>query len=527
MAERSSRSPGGRGAGIARRIRIVDTTTRDGNQSLWAARGLTTGMVEALGPILDRAGFHAIDFTSSTHLAVGVRFHRENPWERIARMRAVVTRTPLSAITTGMRFMSWERSPEAVMRLSMGALARHGIRRLQIAEPMNDTAAALGLARMAREEGIEQIVAAVTFTESPVHTDSLYRLAAKTLAADPAVDAVYLKDPGGLLTPDRAAALLPDLREAVGDKDLELHSHCTSGLAPQVYVLAAQLGADVLHTAIGPLANGTSQPSVTRLAANLATVDIDVDLDLSAIAEAEELLDGIARVQGLAPGTPTELDLTHRRHQVPGGMMGTLRAQLRDLGIADRLPAVLDEVAVVRAELGYPIMVTPYSQFVGSQAVLNVAAMQAGQPRWSRVPDEIVRYVLGHFGPPPGPVAEVVREAVAASPRRRELDRPPAEPALDDLRQQVAARLGRAVADDEVLLHTVLPPDQVASIAPGPAPRWIAPQWTPPSPAPERPVTTREEFIRAVQALPGWRSIDLTLGAETVSLRRDLPEEGS
>lgn len=523
MVEPHRRSPN-RG-----RVRIVDTTTRDGNQSLWAARGLTTGMAEALGPSLDRAGFHALDFTSSTHLAVGVRHHREDPWERIARMRAVVTRTPLSAITTGMRFMSWDRSPDAVMRLSMRALARHGIRRLQIAEPMNDTSAALRVARLAREEGIEQVVAAVTFTESPVHTDDLYRLAAKTLAADPAIDAVYLKDPGGLLTPERAAVLLPELREAVTGKDLELHSHCTTGLAPHVYVLAAQLGVDVLHTAIGALANGTSQPSVTRLAANLATVDIDVDVDLTAVAEAEEILDGIARAQGLAPGVPTELDLTHRRHQVPGGMMGTLRAQLRDLGIADRLPAVLDEIGVVRAELGYPIMVTPYSQFVGSQAVLNVAAVQAGQLRWSRVPDEIVRYALGHFGTPPGPLAQVVRDAVAASPRLRELDRPAAEPSLDDIRQAVAARLERDVDDDEALLYTVLPADQVAAIAPGPAPRWITPQWTQPGtaqPAPGGPpVTTREEFVRVVQALPGWRSIDLTLGTETVSLRRDRPEE--
>jgi oxaloacetate decarboxylase alpha subunit len=147
------------------RVRVVDTSTRDGNQSLWGATGLTTGMVEALGPALARAGFAAIDFTSSTHLAVGVRWHREDPWERVARMRAVVPQTPLSAITTGMRFMSWDRSPESLLRLSMRALVRHGLRRLQIAEPMNDTTAALTVARMAKEEGFEQVVTAVTFTE--------------------------------------------------------------------------------------------------------------------------------------------------------------------------------------------------------------------------------------------------------------------------------------------------------------------------------------------------------------------------
>ncbi len=143
------------------------------------------------------------------------------------------------------------------------------MRRLQILEPSNDAAAASKVARLAKEEGIEIVVAAVTFTESPVHTDDLYREAAAKLAKDPAIDAVYLKDPGGLLTLERTATLIPELRSAVGETPLELHSHCTTGVAPQVYVLAAQLGIDVLHTAIGALSNGTSQPSATKLVENL------------------------------------------------------------------------------------------------------------------------------------------------------------------------------------------------------------------------------------------------------------------
>jgi oxaloacetate decarboxylase alpha subunit len=494
-----------------RRIKLVDTSTRDGNQSLWGATGLTTGMVEALGTALERAGFHAIDFTSSTHLSVGVRWHRENPWERIARMRAVVPTTPLSFITTGMRFMAWDRSPESVLRMSMRAFARHGIRRIQIAEPMNDTTAALAAARMAKEEGLEQVVAAVTFTESPVHTDDGFRHAAKTLAADPAVDAVYLKDPGGLLTVERATTLIPALRAAAGDLSLELHSHCTTGVAPQVYVLAAQLGVDVLHTAIGALANGTSQPSVTRLAANLATLGIDVDVDLDAVAEAEALIARFAATQGLPPGQPTEYDLRFHAHQVPGGMMGTLRRQLDELRMPDALPAVLEEVTRVRAELGYPIMVTPYSQFVGSQAMLNVVG-----PRWSRVPDEVIRYVLGHFGTPPGEIAQVVRDAVAAAPRARELDRPPADPTIDEIRAQVAASLGRTVDDDEAVLRVVLPGDQLAAVErAGPAPAW----------SDSEPASTMSsaDFIRAVEAVPGWRRIEVTLGDEHVSLRREQP----
>lgn len=477
-------------------------------------------MVEALGPHLEAAGFVALDFTSSTHLSVGVRWHRENPWERIARMRAVTPTTPLSLITTGMRFMSWDRSPESVMRMSMQALARAGLRRLQIAEPMNDTGAALAVARLAKEEGIEQVVAAVTFTESPVHDDSLYANAAKILAADPLIDAVYLKDPGGLLTPERTRALIPELRLAVGDVPLELHSHCTTGLAPEVYVEAARLGVTVLHTAIGALANGTSQPSATTLVRNLAAVGIDVDINVEPLVEAERIIGVIAQSQGLEPGRPTELDLSYQQHQIPGGMMSTLRRQLNEIGQIALLPHVLDEVSRVRSELGYPIMVTPYSQFVGSQAVMNVLALRDGQDRWSRMPDEILRFVLGHFGIPVGEIAPEVLERAASSNRTRELDVPQAEPTREEVRGAVSRTLGRQVDDDEALLRTVLPVDQLEAMEEaGPAPMW--------SPDLAPAVTTAVQFIAAANALPGWRSIDVSLGDEHVSLHRPTDERSS
>ena len=490
-----------------RRVRLVDTSTRDGNQSLWGATGLTTGMVEAVGPLLDRAGFLAIDFTSSTHLSVGVRWHHEDPWERIRRMRAVVPETPLSLITTGMRFMAWDRSPESVMRLAMRSLVKHGMQRLQILEPSNDAAAASKVAQLAKEEGIEIVVAAVTFTESPVHTDNLYREMATKLAEDPAIDAVYLKDPGGLLTLERTATLIPELRAAVGETPLELHSHCTTGVAPQVYVLAAQLGIDVLHTAIGALSNGTSQPSATKLVENLSAVGIAVDVDLDALAGAERLIGRFAETQHLEPGRPLEYDLSVHRHQIPGGMMGTLRRQMAELRMPELLPRVLDEVALVRAELGYPIMVTPYSQFVGSQAVLNVMGLQSGQPRWSQLPDEIIRYVLGHFGATPGPIADIVIERVEAAQRTRELDQPLPNPTIDELRDRVTSSLGREVDDDEVVLRLVLPGDQLDAIT-RPAVAWRDP--------PESAST----FIDGVNALPRWRSIAVSRGTERVVLNR-------
>jgi oxaloacetate decarboxylase alpha subunit len=499
-------------------VRLVDTSTRDGNQSLWGVTGFTTGMVEALGPHLEAAGFVAIDFTSSTALSMGVRWNRESPWERISRMRAVVPTTPLSLITTGMRFMSWDRTPTSVMRMSFAALAASGVRRIQISEPMNDTAAAIAIGTMAKEEGIEEVVAALTFTESPVHDDSLYSRCAAVLATDPAVDRVYLKDPGGLLTPERTRKLVPEIQTALSGTPFELHSHCTTGLAPEVYVIAAQLGVEVLHTAIGALANGTSQPSALRLVENLDAVGIDVDIDVDALRRAEQVIDVVASSQGLPPGRPTELDLAYQHHQVPGGMMGTLRRQLQEIGQIGLLPHLLDEVRHVRAELGYPIMVTPYSQFVGSQAFMNVVAEQSGQPRWSRMPDEVLRYVLGQYGTPPGPLSDEVRERAAANPRTRELDQPVAEPTADEVRGRVRAALGHDVDDAEVVLRTVLPSDQVEAMhSAGPAPTWD----------PQHPQGVRDArtFVDAALTLPQWRSLDVELGEERVSLRRGAAEE--
>ncbi|MGY5014917.1 biotin carboxyl carrier protein [Streptomyces sp. 900105755] len=498
-------------------IRLVDTSLRDGNQSLWGATGLTTGMVEAVGPLLDRVGYEAIDFTSSTHLAMGVKFHRENPWERISRMRAVMPDTPLSAITTGMRFMSWEKASETVMRMALRLLARHGLRRLQIAEPMNDVDSLLRVARWAKEEGVERVVAAVTFTESPVHTDESYARNVRAYQASSYVDSVYVKDPGGLLTVERTRQLIPDIRRAAGDKSLELHSHCTTGAASHLYLAAAELGVDVLHTGLGPLANGTAQPSLENLLGNLDALGIPVRADRDAASAAAEILHAIADSQGLAAGEPTEYDLSFHVHQVPGGMMSTLRRQLGELRMLDRLPAVIEEVGRVRAELGHPIMVTPFSQFVGSQALMNVLATGSGQERYSRVPDEVARFVLGHFGTPQGEIAPEVAERVAALPRTQELAVPPAERSLAELREEYGRRAGRELPEEELLLRLVLPQDQVdAMLAAGPAPRW-SPTGVGHATA---PVTGVADFIRAAHRLPRWKYLAVTRGTERVELRR-------
>lgn len=500
-------------------LRFVDTSLRDGNQSLWGATGLTTGMVEAVGEDLALIGLEAIDFTSSTNLLMGSKTHHEDPWERISRMNAVAGGTPLSAITTGMRFMSWDRASETVMRLSLRLMAKHGLARLQIADPMNDIPAVRTIARWAKEEGITHVVAATTFTESPLHTDDTYVEAARAFAKDSNITAVYLKDPGGLLTYERTGRLIPALREVVVGKTLELHSHCTTGEAPQVYMLAAQLGVDVLHTGIGALANGTAQPEMLSVMDNLDALGIPYTADRAAVERAAATIARIAEAQQLPAGQTMPFDLSPHAHQVPGGMMGTLKRQLKELRIEDDLPAVIAETGTVRAELGYPIMVTPFSQFVGSQALMNVLAAKSGQERYSRIPDEVVRFVLGHFGTPVGEIDPSIRERVNALPRARELKMDPAhDRPLQELRADQQRKLGRDVADEELLLRLVMAPDLLDAVrAAGPAPAW--------EPAGKRaaaagPVLNLGDAIRAVNTLPNWKSLDIRRGNQHLRLQR-------
>lgn len=238
---------------------------------------------------------------------------------------------------------------------------------------------------------------------------------AALLAAEPTIGRVYLKDPGGLLTPERARTLLPALRAAVGGKPLELHSHCTIGLAPFTYAIAPELGMDALHTAARPLANGSSQPAVENVVSNMQARGAAVDLDMDAAARVSAYFASLAQAQGLAQGQPQEYDERYFSHQLPGGMLGTMRRQLREMRQEHRIAEVYEEIVRVRGELGYPIMVTPFSQVVATMAVMNVLAPE----RYANVPDEVIRYVIGRFGTPLAPMDDNVRDRILALPRAR------------------------------------------------------------------------------------------------------------
>jgi oxaloacetate decarboxylase (Na+ extruding) subunit alpha len=444
------------------RIDFIDTTLRDGNQSLWGATGLRTAMMLEIAAEMDRVGYRAIDFSTSTHMAVTVRFHKENPWERIRLLKARMPRTPLSFLSTGMRFISWETAHPDLMRLSYRLLVRNGIQRFMVMDPMNNMQAVTDSATAIASEGGDEIVGALVYTVSPFHDDAYFAACALQLAQVPAITRLYLKDPGGLLTSERARTLLPAIRAVTGNKPLELHSHCTIGLAQFTYPEAPNLGVNTLHTAARPLANGTSQPAIESVVNNLASAGHKVDIDVEAMAKVSAYFTKLAEAEGLPTGQPQEFDARYFQHQLPGGMIGTMRRQLREMRQEHRLAEVYDEVERVRNELGYPIMVTPFSQVVATQAVMNVLAPE----RYANVPDEVIRYALGRFGTPPAPLDANVRDRIEQLPRARELAAQPSMADLSELRKQH----GQHLSDEEFLLRVVMPADQVdAMIATGPS----------------------------------------------------------
>ena len=478
-------------------VELVDTSLRDGNQSLWAALGVDTARTLTIAPVMDRVGFRAIDFTTSTHMGVAVRYKREDPWERIRLMAAATPNTPLQFMSTGFRFISWETASADFMELAFRTLARNGIRRFCLADPMNDADANVVCARMVKRAGGEYVIAALVFTLSPIHDDAHYADCARRLAASADVDAVYLKDPGGLLSPRRAATLLPAIRSQLGGKPLELHSHGTIGLAELAYLDAPDHGVCAVQCAAGALGDGISNPRAERVVANLRALGHTVAVDSDALAEVAGYFTRLADADGLPVGAPQAFDANYLHHQLPGGMIGTMRRHLAESRLAHLEAAVIAEVGRVRQELGWPIVMTPFAQMVVTQAVLNIT----GRKRYGVIPDEVIRYALGRFGKPNVPIDPAVMERIESLPRTRALRAEPAMLPLAELRARFEMRL----SDEEFLLRATMPAAQVdAMLAAAPAARHYDPVGRP-AMALIRQLAARKDLASVVVEKPGFR----------------------
>jgi oxaloacetate decarboxylase alpha subunit len=478
-------------------IQLVETSLRDGNQSLWAALGIDTARTLTIAPVMDRVGFKAIDFTTSTHMGVAVRYKRENPWERIRLMAQATPNTPLQFMSTGFRFIAWETASPEFMSLAFRVLARNGIRRFCLADPMNDADSNIACARMVRQGGGESVIAALVFTLSPIHDDAHYAERASKLAACPDIDALYIKDPGGLLSQQRARSLIPAIKAVIGNKPLELHAHCTIGLAEHVYMDAPEYGVSAVQCASGAASDGTSNPPSERVVANLRALGHAVDIDDAALAEVGRYFTRLAEVEGLPAGKPHAFDASYQHHQLPGGMVGTMRRQLGESRVSHLEGAVIEELGRVREELGWPIVMTPFAQMVLTQAVMNVT----GRERYAVIPDEVIRYALGRFGKPNVPIAADVMDRIESLPRTRELRAEPHMAPVEELRR----RIGLRMSDEEFLLRVVMPTGQVdAMVAKGPAPRHYDPTLRPVMSL-LRQLTARRDLAYVALEKPGFK----------------------
>ncbi|MAH83518.1 MAG: carboxylase [Rhodospirillaceae bacterium TMED8] len=431
---------------MAKSVKLIDVTVRDGHQCLWATR-MTTAMMREIAPRLDRAGFEAIDLVGGAVFDVCVRFLREDPWERMRILNQWVDKTPLIIHTRGQSLFTFEFFADDIVELSAERFAANGMRYHTVYDALNDIRNLEIPIKAARSHGI-YTVPGLVYSASPVHTDSYYAQKARQLLAI-GIDAVFIKDPSGLLVPERISTLIPAIKAEIGDLPLQLHTHCLSGLAPYVALQAVEYGVDVIHTATSTLANGASHPPTELFVKNCRRRGYKVDLDLEPIAEVADRLAYIAEREGKPTGAPNEYDEFHFEHQVAGGMISNLRFQLETVGLEDRIEEILEEAGRVRADLGYPIVVSPFAQYIVTQSVLNVMALDKGRKRFDTVPDEVRLYVRGGYGEIAGDIDpnlydQITRGAEPITERPGAL----VQPAL----KRIRANRGPFSSDDDLLL---------------------------------------------------------------------------
>lgn len=436
-------------------IRFVDTTLRDGHQCLWATR-MTTAMMDPIIEKMDGVGFEAIELMGAVHFDACVRYLKDDPWERIRRFRAR-TSTPLQALIRSRCALGFELQAEDLNRLWIERLLANGIDRLVAFDGLHDLDNLGDGLRHAKRLGA-RTTGWLIFSESPVHTDALYAAKAREFIDRAEVDTLMIEDTSGILTPERAATLLPAVRAAIGERRLGLHTHNLVGLAQRTQLAAVGAGVDHLYTCIAPLADANAPPSVTTTLRNLRYEAHVAALDEDLIEEISGHIDRLAARHGKPRGRPRDFDAANFGHQIPGGVLSNLVAQLEAAGLGDRVDAVLAECSRVREELGWPIMVTPFSQLVGVQATLNIVEGE----RYARVPDEVKKYALGYYGRLLAPVVPDVLDRICDRGSAAIALTPPAhEPVLDRLQRDHPA-----AGPDELLLRSAFPAHVLADSIP-------------------------------------------------------------
>ncbi len=427
-------------------VKITDTTMRDGHQSLLATRMRTEDMLP-IAPEMDEAGFHSVEVWGGATFDTALRFLREDPWVRLRELKKRFKKTPLQMLLRGQNVVGYRHYADDVVEKFCELAVKNGMDIFRIFDALNDLRNLETAIRAVKKAG-GHAQGTVCYTISPVHTVDMYAKQAKQLA-EMGCDSICLKDMAGLLHPYDGYAIIKSIKEAV-KLPVQLHCHCTSGMAEMSYLKAVEAGLDVMDCALSTLSQGTSQPPTESMVATFEGTEHDAKLDLEQLTHLADYFAEVRKKYAAFEGN-VRVDAGVLLHQVPGGMISNLVSQLREQGAIDKIRDVLEEIPRVRADLGYPPLVTPTSQIVGTQAVLNALFGQ----RYKQVSKETRALALGQYGQTPAPISKDIRETVA--PGEKPISGRPAdvlEPELAKAGREIGA-LGRS--EEDIISYVLFP----------------------------------------------------------------------
>ena len=436
---------------MARKVQFVETVLRDANQSLIATR-LPYDKFEKNLPAIDKAGYYAAECWGGATFDVCLRYLHEDPWERLRKIRAKMPNTKLQMLLRGQNVLGYSHYPDDFVKLFVQKAVENGIDVIRIFDALNDVKN-LRVAMEATKKAGAIASGTISYTTSPVHTHAKYVEMVKELKAMGA-DTICIKDMAGIMGPKESYDLVSAIKDAYPDMPIDLHTHCTTGLAFMTYLKAVEAGVDIIDTAISPFSGGTSQPATETLAYALRQLGYEVELNDEATKGIATYFKGV-RDEYVADGTlmPKSMatDTQCLTYQVPGGMLSNLLSQLKQMNALDRFDEALLETPKVRADMGYPPLVTPTSQMVGVQAVRNVLDGE----RYKTVSKEIKAYCRGEYGDTPAPINPEIRKQILGDEQPltgRYADT--LKPIVADTRKKLE---GIAKCDEDVLSYIAFP----------------------------------------------------------------------
>ena len=438
---------------MANKLRICETVLRDGHQSILATRMRYQQMEPVLG-LLDEIGYESLECWGGATYDSCLRFLNEDPWERLRKLKSNLKNTPLQMLLRGQNLLGYKHYSDDVVEAFCNAAVKNGIDRIRIFDALNDPRNMEAAIKYSKKAGAH-VQSAMVYTISPVHTTESFLKVAETLV-EMGTDSLCIKDMSGLLGPADAYDLVSTFKNRFGELPIDLHSHFTCGLASTTYWEAAKAGVDIIDTAISPFAHATSQPATETMIEMFKGTEYDLGLDLDKyiplVDHFRKVKQQIAEEFNLKPAS--DVIPAVRRYQIPGGMLSNTQNQLNEMGMGDRFFDVMDEMPRVREDLGYPPLVTPTSQIVGTMAMMNVMMGD----RYKMVPNEVKDLVRGKYGALPGKISDEIRQTIIGD--EQPITCRPAdliEPELEGYRQDLASKGYNGITDEDVLTYAMFP----------------------------------------------------------------------